>query len=184
MIAYIKGKVVNLGANFLVIEAGGIGYKIFCAKSAVIGREVQLHCFQYIREDKNDLYGFDKPEDLNIFEILLGVSGVGPKMAQNIVSQLGRNKVIGAISKNDPGVFKVISGVGNKVAAKIVVELKGKVFGSSDLTLPENDDTIEALLALGLRRDEVIPYLREIPDGLNKTEDKVRFVLKNVGKKK
>lgn len=183
MIGYIKGKVVNTGVNFLVIETGGVGYKIFTANSAKNGEVIELHCFHQVREDASDLYGFKKAEDLAIFEQLIQTSGVGPKMALNLVSELGRDKIISAISRNDPAIFKLVSGVGNKVAMKIVVELKNKI-SDGDFDLMQEDDTIEALLALGFKRHEVLPYLQEIPDNLTKVEDKVRFVLKNVGRER
>ena len=183
MIAYIRGKIVNCGMNFLVIDTSGIGYKVFTTSRAKKGESIELHCYHQVREDASDLYGFKKAEDLAVFEQLLQVSGVGPKMALNLVGELGRDKIITAISKNDPSVFKSVSGVGNKVAAKIVVELKSKIAGGS-FDLPQEDDTIEALLALGLKRHEVLPYFKEIPDNLTKVEDKVRFVLRNVGRKR
>jgi len=183
MISYIRGKVVNSGINFLVVDAGGVGYKVFTALTVKKGERAELHCYHHVREDMSDLYGFAKAEDLSIFERLIQVSGVGPKMALNVVNELGREKIISAISQNDPSVFKTVGGVGSKVAAKIVVELKNKIAGSG-FDMPEDDDTIDALFALGLKRHEILPYLQNIPENLTKTEDKVRFVLKNVGKKK
>ena len=184
MISYLKGNVVNTGQNFLVVEAAGVGYKVFTHNIGKNEDRVELHCHHHIREDANDLYGFADTKELYIFEMLLSVSGVGPKMALNIVGALGCDKIISAISKSDHGFFKSVSGVGNKVAMKIVVELKNKITGSNEINFADNDDTIDALMSLGLKRDEVVPYLQEIPDHLTKTEDKVRFVLKNVGKKK
>jgi len=183
MIGYIKGKIINSGANFLVIDTGGVGYKVFTAVGAKKGAVVELHCYHHVREDMSGLYGFASAEDLAVFEQLILVSGVGPKMALNLVGALGRDKIISAISQNDPSVFKTVGGVGNKVAAKIVVELKNKIAGGG-FDLPQDDDTIDALLSLGLKRDEVLPYLRDIPKNLTRAEDKVRFVLKNVGRKK
>lgn len=182
MIAYIKGKIVNSGLSFLVVNTGGVGYKVFTTSSTKKGEMIELHCFHQVREDVSDLYGFAKTEDLNIFEQLICVSGVGPKMALNIVGELGRDKIILAISKNDPAIFKTVSGVGNKVAAKIVVELKSKISGGN-FDLPQEDDTVEALLALGLKRHEILPYLQEIPENLKSVQEKIKFVLKNVGKK-
>jgi Holliday junction DNA helicase RuvA len=184
MISYIKGKVVNRGLNFLVVDTGGVGYKVFTTATAKNDGQIELHCHHHVREDANDLYGFADTRELFIFEMLLSVSGVGPKMALNIVGALGCDKIINAISKGDHSFFKSVSGVGNKVAMKIVVELKNKITGSNEINLIDNDDTMEALMSLGLKQDEVIPYLQQIPDHLTTTEDKVRFVLKNVGKKK
>jgi len=186
MIAYIKGKVVHRGGNYLIVETGGVGYKVFAGTDLVSkSGQVELFIYHTVREDASDLYGFESANDLDIFELLLTVSGVGPKAALNILSNLGRDKIISAITRGDTGLFKSVSGIGNKVAAKIIVELKSKIAGGdySGAILPEEDETVEALQALGYKPQEILPYLKEIPANLTRTQDKVRYILKNVGKR-
>jgi Holliday junction DNA helicase RuvA len=186
MIAYLKGKAVYHGANYLVVETGGIGYKVFVGPDTAGKKEVQLFIYHYIREDTDTLYGFETKDELEIFELLLSVSGVGPKAALAIISGLGANKIISAIGRGDATLFKTISGIGGKVAAKIIVELKNKVEGGTLTTslLPEEDETVEALTSLGYKMHEIIPYLKDIPESATTTQEKIKFVLKNVGKRR
>ena len=186
MIGYIKGKVVYKGLNYITVDTGGIGYKVFVADEIKNKKSVELFVYHFVREDADDLFGFEKALDLEIFEMLITVSGVGPKMAMAIVTGLGRDKIISAISKSDPTVFRTVSGVGAKVAAKIIVELKSKIssgdFGEG--LFGEENETVEALLALGMKKNEIMPALREMPDNIVSVQDKVKYVLKNVGKKR
>jgi Holliday junction DNA helicase RuvA len=122
---------------------------------------------------------------LQVFELLLSVSGVGPKAALLLVSNLGKDRILDAIARSDTSVFKSVSGIGNKVAAKIIVELKTKVIAgdAGTVLLPEDDETIEALVTLGYKKSEVLPYLAKIPKNITSFQDKVKYVLKSVGKK-
>lgn len=184
MIGYIKGKTVYGGANYLIIETGGIGYKVFVGPDTIGKKKVEFFIYHYTREDTDALYGFETKDELEIFELLLSVSGVGPKAALAIISGLGASKIISAIGRGDVTLFKTISGIGGKVAAKIIVELKNKVAGGSLTTslLPEEDETVEALTSLGYRKHEIIPYLKDIPESATTTQEKIKFVLKNVGR--
>jgi len=166
-----------------------VGYRVFAPMSLIagknVGEEVELYLFEVIRDDTDDLYGFESPASLEIFELLLSVSGVGPKVALAICNQLSREKILSAITRSDPAIFRSVSGVGAKVAAKIIVELKNKVSGDSSLDLlPEEDETVEALVGLGYRKSEIIPLMRNIPSGLTTTEEKIKFILSHVGKTK
>ena len=117
--------------------------------------------------------------------MLLGVSGVGPKAGLAIVANLGRNNILAAISQNDPSLFKTVPGIGAKVAAKIVLELKSKVEGGAgEVLMPQDDETVEALVGLGYSKHEILPYLKEIPYDKKTVAEKVKYILKNVGRKK
>ena len=184
MLAYLKGQVVRRGSNFVVVDTGGVGYKVYIPAPLLGKKELTLFCFHQVREDASDLYGFETAEELEIFEMLLSVSGVGPKAALTLVSALGKNKIISAISSSDTTAFKSIPGIGNKVAAKIIVELKSKVMsGDTGSLLPEDDETVEALVGLGYRKQEILPHLRAIPQDLVSVQDKVKFLLREIGKK-
>ena len=187
MLAYIRGKIIGKGVNHLVVETGGLGYRIYVAVSLLLkskqGEEIELFVFHRVREDSSELYGFALSGELEMFERLLSVSGVGPKMALALLGDLGEQKIAGAVERGDASLFRSVTGVGAKAAAKIVVELKGKITTGENL-LPEDDETVEALLALGLKRAEILPYLKQIPPELKSVQEKVRFILKNVGKAK
>lgn len=188
MIGYIKGKVVYLGANNLIVDTGGVGYKVNVSPQDLksVNSEVEFFIYHNIREDASDLFGFSASENLEIFEMLLTVNGVGPKAAMTIISHLGREKVLQAIMDSDQNLFKTIPGIGAKVAAKIIVELKNKVSrGEVGISfLDQSDETVEALIALGLKKQEILPVLKEIPADLIDTQDKVKFVLKHVKSRK
>jgi Holliday junction DNA helicase RuvA len=186
MIGYISGKVKFLGNNYAVIEAGGVGYKIFVFSNfkMIENEEAEFFIHHHVKEDASNLYGFSSKDDLDIFERLLEVSGVGPKAALGIVGSLGREKIVSAIKESDQNLFKSISGIGAKVAAKIIVELKNKIDKTEvDLSTFHNDETVDALLALGLKKNEILPALKSIPSDLKDIQSRIKFVLKNVAKK-
>lgn len=185
MIGFIKGTVISKASNYVIVDTGGVGYKIFYPNySGEIEKEFSFFIYHHIREDSNDLYGFLSAKDLEIFELLIQVAGVGPKLGQTILQSLSRDKIISAISKNDATMFKTVSGVGSKVAAKIIVELKTKVTGVSTNLLPEEDETLDALVSLGYKKADMIDYISSIPSGMNSVQQKVKYILSCVGKKR
>lgn len=182
MIAYVKGKIGAKGKGYLILLAGPVGYKINTGNfpKGEVGKEAEFFCYQYVREDTNELFGFEKFEELELFELLITVNGVGPKVAQSILMNLGQQKVISAIATNDVNLFKSVSGVGSKVAAKIIVELKNKLSsGEINLGDLENDETVDALLALGLKKSEILPALKNIPPEIKDVQGRVKYVLKH-----
>ena len=185
MIAYVKGKILAKSKSYLILLTDSIGYKVNTGtfSKSQVGDSAEFYCYHYIREDTNELYGFEHYHDLEMFEMLLTVSGVGPKVAQAILLGLGREKIISAIIANDVNLFKSVSGVGTKVAAKIIVELKNKMSGDEiDLQSFEQDETVDALQALGLKKSEILPVLKNIPSDLKDVQSKVKYVLKNVSR--
>lgn len=184
MIGYLKGRVIYNGANYVILDTGTVGYKVFVSPVILGKKEMSLFTHHHVHEDVNDLYGFEKENELEIFELLLSVSGVGPKAALSVVSALGGERILQAISEGEISVFKSIPGIGNKVAAKIIVELKSKVTAGDKgkFILPQSDETVEALVTLGFKKSEVLPYLSKIPSDLKSVQEKVKYVLKNIGK--
>ena len=184
MIGYLKGKVVYVGANYITVETGGVGYKVFVSFKDFrnVSETVELFIYHNIREDASDLFGFASSSNLEVFELLLSVPGVGPKAAMSIVSSLGKEKIIQAIVEADQNLFKSIPGIGSKAAAKIIVELTNKVSkGEAGVGfLDKSDETVDALVALGLKKQEILPVLKDIPSDLIDTQDRVKYVLKNV----
>jgi len=184
MIGYIKGKIAVVGKNYVIIDTGGVGYKVYTQEHLKKDQFVEVFTYQYVKENTLDLYGFKKLEDLETFELMLTVSGVGPRMAINIISNLGKGKIIQAISTGDTTLFRTVSGVGQKLAGKIIVELKNKI-AKGDLPgsfFEGGDEVVEALKTFGLQRQEIMGILRDLPEKIQTTEDKIKFVLKNVKK--
>ncbi len=131
MIASVEGNVGAIAADSLVLEAGGIGYRVFAAPSilasAIPGSRLKLHTYHLVREDQQSLFGFATPEDLGFFTLLLTVTGVGPKVALAIVGSRPVADLQLAILQQDQAVLVSIPGIGKKLAERIIFELKEKV---------------------------------------------------------
>ncbi len=131
MIASIEGTVTAVTAESVVIKVGGVGYRVFCGPNTLaaltIGKPVELHIHHLVREDAQALYGFRTPEELACFELLTTVSGVGPKVGLAIVSSRPVSDLQLAILQGDEAVLTAVSGVGKRLAGRIVLELKEKV---------------------------------------------------------
>ena len=191
MYDYIKGKLARKAENYAVVEANGVGYKIITTKSSLANikdGEVIFYTYLYVREDIFDLYGFSTTEERAAFELLISVNGVGPKAAIAILSCVTASELAIAIVTNQPKVITVAQGVGNKMAQKIILELKDKIknqdIKSSDYSaapIPEEDDAINALVALGYNQAEIITALRDVPAEYS-VEEKIKYGLKNLMK--
>lgn len=186
MIGWLSGKVVHTGNNFVILDVDGVGYKVYLASSQfpVLSSQIELHIHHHVREDINDLYGFETPEALAFFELLLEVPGVGPKMAMNIMSAGNIEKMRDSIIKSDAAVFTAISGIGQKLAAKIIIELKPKLLrgGTVDVSrLGEaSQELVDALTSLGYNRSEITKVLSAMPVSLNTTQQQVTWALKHL----
>lgn len=185
MIGYIEGSVVYQGASQVVILTNsGVGYRVFIGSQSYLpDAKVSLYIHHHVREDASDLYGFQHPADLTIFEMLLTVSGVGPKMAYNALSTLGRESVQEAIATSQPAIFKSVSGIGQKVAEKIIVELRNKIgiTGMSANVGTDSSDLIDALTQLGYRQGEILETLKTV-DPQATTDEKLRQALRQLAK--
>lgn len=178
MIGSLKGTVAQLEAEYCIVDtAGGVGYRVFMPSAhlaqLVLGKEVRIHVHTAVREDAILLYGFLSGEYYDLFEILLTVSGVGPKMALGILSAIKPDAFYTAVSNKDVKMLVKLPGVGKKTAERMLLELKDKVSGSSDDVVQEIAEAggsgavaeaIEALVSLGYSNSEIMPVLKEIPD--------------------
>jgi Holliday junction DNA helicase RuvA len=129
LFAFIKGRLDYKHNDYIVVEANGIGYKIFTALSTIeaagsAGDEIKLHTHLYVREDIMSLYGFLSQEELGMFELLISVSGVGPKVAISVISSVSPSKFGLAVITDDTKTLTRAQGVGNKMAQRIILELK------------------------------------------------------------
>jgi len=188
MIARLFGKVIEKSANWVIVDAGGVGYKVFCATDRIDDSEnLTLFTHHHIRENEQTLYGFATLKELELFELLITVNGVGPKAAMAIMAGAKPEKIIAAIAEGDTSLFKSISGIGQKVAAKIIVELKSKIGDGGDFDLAgleKSNDVIDALETLGYKRVEIASTLRAMPSDLKDTSAQLTWALKEMGKRK
>lgn len=145
MYYYIKGKYITKGENFAVIEAGGIGYKIYTSainleKMPFSGEELLMYTHFYVREDTQDLYGFIANDEITLFLQLLSINGVGPKAALSIMSALTYEQLALAVMTNDAKTLTKAQGIGPKAAQRIILELKDKLKTTD--ALPEEIKTV------------------------------------------
>ena len=181
MIGSIKGSVGYLGPDFCLIEtAGGVGYRVFMPAAHLaqlaLGAQVKVHTHTAVREDAILLYGFLSQEYYALFELLLGVSGVGPKMALGILSAIKPGAYYLAVQSRDVKTLTKLPGIGKKTAERMLLELKDKVgpitgeagsdFGESVAAGGSGAvaEAMEALASLGYSNSEIMPVLKQIPD--------------------
>lgn len=193
MIEFVRGTLVEKHPTHVVIDCHGVGYRLNIpvssfARTGEIGKEARFLTYHHVREDTEDLYGFATPDERELFVLLLGVSGIGPKLAQTVLSGLPATALRDAIHSADLAVLTRIPGVGRKTAERMVVELKDKVAriagepeGEAGST-SGSDEAVKALVALGYNRFEAQKAVssirqksRELP-----LEDVVRAALQSV----
>ena len=183
MISYLKGKVITQGPDYIITETGGVGYKVYVAESRLssfpVGKEVEVYCHLHIkREETLELYGMDTPQALEVFETLNNISGIGPKAALNIASLGSMEQLKAAVEKGDASYFAKVHGIGQKRVQKIILELTGKLKSLEKKTTKEDQDAIDALVALGFSQAKAKAVLsRVVKDSLT-TEHKVTEALK------
>jgi len=184
MIYSVRGKLLLTQPNLAVVECGGVGYRCLTTLSSQrkmpkAGEEVLLYTYLYIREDVLDLYGFMDQQELECFKMLIGVSGVGPKVALSILSDMTPDKVALAIAAGDSKSLTKAQGVGPKLAQRVVLELKDKVKGfevaqgitQSDISIPADTSNIgvaiSALVELGYSQSEAAQALSKLDGSLS-----------------
>lgn len=184
MIAKLTGTLDRLSIGFAVVGVGGIGYKIFVSPrtaEAVSNQakegNVSVHIHHVVREDASDLYGFCDLDELDTFELLLTLSGVGPKSALAILSATDPESIRHAVVNDDPAYLTKLSGIGKKTAEKIVHGLKDKFGGTQSSGSKQGSLVIDALLSLGYSTDDAREAVRKI-DGTKPAEDQVREALR------
>lgn len=191
MIGAVSGKIDLLKRPFAIIDVNGVGYKVLVSENIYSklskNEKIKLFTFTYVREDTLELFGFLEVEDLDLFESLLTVSGIGPKTALNIFSFGERKEIVEAIAKGDVSFFTAVPRLGTKNAQKIIIELKGKMGATADLDLSgkdfaEKQEVIQALKNFGFTVAEAQKALRDIKTQGLKTEEKIKLALRNLSK--
>ena len=187
MIAALRGSVIARGADHVVVEVAGVGYKVFVPRHPSQD-DVLLHTHQVVREDDESLYGFETREELTLFEMLISVSGVGPKAGLAILSVARPAEIAGAIASGDTALLARAPGVGKKTAERLIVDLKGKIGRVAALpvtagALVAEDDAHAALVALGYTASEATIALRAAPPkGSATTEERLAAALRITGR--
>lgn len=193
MISHLEGKLIHTGERFVVIQTGGVGYKVFITPDTIQKLKksgdstAKVWTYLAVRENALDLYGFIDKEELDFFELLIShVSGVGPKTALGILSVTTIKNLRQAIGTGETAHLTKISGIGKKVAEKIVMELRDKIdFLDSEKdhgNMRDESDAIEGLKALGYAEREAREALKKLPKEISKPSDRIKHALKLLSK--
>ena len=182
MIGSLRGKIISKKEKFLIVEASGVGYKVSASLDTLsktkLNEEIFLFIHTHVREDALDLYGFLNQEELDFFEMLIGVSGIGPKGALSILGITSTETLRRAISIGDTSYLTKISGIGKKTAEKIVIELRDKMGVQLEgKSLQVELDALEALKSLGYSGIEARDALKQVSSDSN-TNTKIKEALK------
>ena len=191
LIARLRGVVEESGADWLLVFVGGVGLRVQVPASTAeaLGRQgesVLLHTHLHVRDDAVAIYGFATAEDLRLFEMLIGVSGVGPRGALSLLSALGAEVLSDAVSAGDVPRLQQVPGVGQKMAARLVLELKSKLVGRAAATVPtgRDDEVVAALVGLGYTQAEAQAAAASVPsDGSLAVEERLRRALAYFGRR-
>ena len=190
MIGKIKGKIEYIRDNHVVVDVSGVGYKIHTTVY-ILGRvsgmeNAEFFTHTYVREDALALYGFLTLEELEMFELLISITGIGPKAAIGILTIATPKTIKTAILNEDSSILTKVSGIGKKTAERVILELKNKV---ADLPQGEKDeavvdsDAIEALMTMGYSVAEAREALKLVPADTKDISQRIKLALKNLAKK-
>ena len=194
MIASLHGTLESLGGDGAVINVNGIGFRVYMPTSTLsslgkIGGEVSLHTYLHLREDSATLFGFAAADELRLFQTLLGVSGLGPKLALAMLSAMSLEQLTMAIATGSTDLLTMVPGVGKKVANRLILELKDKI-GAGWITTPgiqlaeENTDVLAALTSLGYSASEASRAVASLPSDTELSlEEKIKLALQFSGGK-
>lgn len=182
----LRGRVTAKENGYAILETGGVGFKIFItektARDLLLGSEAGVFTHLQVKEDALDLYGFVNPEELRFFELLISVSGVGPKSALAILEVGTLKELCAAIEQGRPDLLTRASGIGRKTAERIIVELRGKVTSAEPeetvRKMEGDSDLVETLIGLGYRRDQAKSAVSKVDSGVSGLESRLKAALK------
>lgn len=182
MISYLSGVIVLKTPKYIIIDVSGVGYKVFLSKKALSmipekGQALKLFCFTDVKENAINIYGFSNQEELDFFEVLESIRGVGPKAALEISSLGSLEQIKERVLAKDERIFDSIPGIGKKKAMTIILELTGKI---KEIGKKPSDEAEDALVGLGFSRQKAKASLEKIPNNLS-SEERIKQALKTLG---
>lgn len=187
MIRTLTGTVTATNTHSLVVDVNGVGYIVYCPGALVantaLSDRITLWTHLAVRENALDLYGFTNEDDVRLFELLLTVSGIGPKSALGILNVADANALKNAVAAGDTSHLIKVSGIGKKNAEKIVLELRGKLEAAEEEAGAHHEtdsETFEALLALGYSAAETREAIRNLPSDITDTGDRIKEALRDL----
>ena len=191
MISFLRGQVIHKANNYFILETANIGYQIFASENFLnnikTGEEREVFTHHQIKEDASDLYGFNSVDDLELFEMLISVSGVGPKSALGVTNIATSDDIKDSIIRGDANLLTKVSGIGKKTAERLVLELKSKVvrlgggkISTLNASISLGSDEIDALVSLGYSISEARDALNNIDSELRDSSLRVKAALKKM----
>ena len=201
MLSYVRGELVAIEEDKVIVDVNGVGFGIFMPAQSMnylpmLGEEVKLHTYMNVREDALQLYGFLTKDDLKVFKLVIGVSGIGPKGGLSILSQMSPDDLRFAVMANDAKSIAKAPGIGKKTAEKLIIELKDKLNIEDVLNKNADDihvdistnasnevqaEAVQALVALGYGSTEATKAVKKVPIGEDTTvEEVLKLALKNI----
>ena len=189
MIALLEGKIELKTDKFIILNVGGVGYKVFCS-TAVLGKlpdkgeKAKLFIHLYPRENLLDLYGFLSFEELDFFEMLISISGIGPKAGLAVLSIASLKDLKTSIASGQVSLLTKVSGIGKKTAERVILELGSKILvpGSQVSKLMADDEAIDALVSLGYTNRQAREALKQVAGKTKGTTNRIKEALKILGK--
>jgi len=194
MIASLQGKLESLGTDWAIINVSGVGFQVYMPTSALstlgaVGEEVKVHTHLHVKDDGVALYGFDSADELVLFQMLIGVSGLGPRLALAMLSAMSVDQLSMALATGSTDLLRTIPGIGRKMADRLILELREKI-GAGWIVTPavqlaqENSDVLSALISLGYSMTEASRAVTTLPTTTDLTlEEKIKLALQYFGGK-
>jgi len=189
VIASLRGQIQAVRSDALVVDVGGVGYLVYVPRSILdqpghIGQTIELHTHLYVRETELTLYGFRAPEELELFSVLLGVSGIGPRTALAALSVFSPETLRGVVAQGDAAALTRIPGVGRKTAQRLVLDLRdrlGEAAAWAPSASPADADVINALTALGYSVVEAQTAVGNLPPDVSELDERILAALRYLG---
>ena len=192
MFAYLKGKIKNKGKGFVILDVHDVGYKVFINSlyqmELELGQEVEFYLHHHVKEDASDLYGFRNMDEMEMFELLLSISGIGPKSALGVTSVATVDDIKESIARGDSSLLTKVSGIGKKTAERVVLELRDKISTMTGIKGSESSlggmqssgDEIDALMALGYSLQQAREALKKVDPSITKSGERIRKALQAI----
>lgn len=191
MIARLQGTIALKELSFIIVDVSGVGYKVFVPVHVLSvikqGENAVVFTYMHVRDDALELYGFMDNRDLRLFEMLIGVSGIGCKTALSIFGNGTRDEIVSAILRADTAFFTGVPRLGTKNSQKLIIELKGKLGDGSAVALDSlvgdgGEDVVEALKSFGYTQKEALEAFKHVRDTTKDASGRIKLALKYLGK--
>ena len=191
MIAYLRGKIKNKGQGYIILDVRDVGYKVFVNETVYaeldIEQETEFYIYQNVREDSLSLFGFNALDQLEMFELLLSISGIGPKSALGVLGIASTEDIKDSIARGDSSLLTKVSGIGKKTAERVVLDLRDKVArlangeqSAENKGVLASGDEIDALMALGYSMMQARDALRQVDSKIKDSGERIKAALKAI----